>query len=170
VTVRKAEVGEYAALGRLTVDAYRASGHHDDDAEYFDALRDPAARAEGCDLLVAVDGHGELLGGVALVHPHSAQREVAGPDEAEMRMLAVAPHAQGAGVGTVLVTACLERARTTGYPAVVLCVVQDNAGVHRLYRRFGFARTPERDWRPNPAVSLQAYRLGLTESAVTLGT
>ena len=162
VAVRTAEVGEYAAIGRLTVDAYVAGGHLDDDSDYLRALGDPASRAAGCDLLVATDASGRLVGSAVFVHPVSEQREVAGPDEGEIRMLAVAPDAQGAGIGGALVTACLDRARAAGYPAVALCVIATNEGAHRLYRRFGFVRTPGRDWEPNPAVPLLAYRLALT--------
>ncbi len=162
LTIRTAEVDQYPAIGRLTVDAYVAGGHLDGDSAYLRALGDPASRAAGCDLLVAADESGRLVGGAVFVHPGSDQREVASPDEGEIRMLAVAPHAQGAGVGSALVTACLDRARAAGYPAVALCVVESNDGAHRLYRRFGFLRTPDRDWQPNPAVPLLAYRLPLS--------
>lgn len=161
LAIRTAEVGEYPAIGRLTVDAYVAGGHLDGDSDYLQALGDPASRAAGCDLLVATDPTGRLVGSAVFVHPQSDQREVAGPDEGEIRMLAVAPDAQRAGVGSALVTACLDRARTAGYPAVALCVIAANDGAHRLYRRFGFIRTPGRDWQPNPAVPLLAYRRAL---------
>ena len=161
LVVRTAEVAEYPAIGRLTVDAYVAGGHLDGDSDYLRALGDPASRTAGCDLLAATDRTGRLVGSVVFVHPESDQREVAAPDEGEIRMLAVAPDAQGAGVGTALVGACLDRARAAGYRAVALCVIRSNEGAHRLYRRFGFVRTPERDWEPNPVVPLLAYRLAL---------
>jgi hypothetical protein len=32
---------------------------------------------------------------------------------------------------------------------------------HRIYRRLGFLRTPERDWRIEPDVELLTYALAL---------
>jgi hypothetical protein len=32
---------------------------------------------------------------------------------------------------------------------------------HRLYRRMGFTRTPERDWSPRPDVPLVTFALAL---------
>lgn len=160
-TIRPAADGDLAQLGRLTVRAYVAGGHLAATDAYLVQLADPAGRREGCDLLVAVDGDGGLLGGVSLVHPHSPQREIAGPGEAEIRVLAVDPDAQGRGVGAALVAACLDRARAAGYPAVALCVIEGNEGAARLYDRFGFVRDPDRDWEPGPGVRLRAYRLAL---------
>lgn len=158
VVIRTAEPGEYAELGRLTVRAYRSAGYLGADDPYLETLGDPAGRSAGCELIVAARPDGRLVGGVALVHPESPQREVAGPDEAEIRMLAVAPDQQRRGLGQRLTMACLERADAGDYAAVMLCVIAGNDAAHRLYRGLGFERAPERDWRPAPAVELLAYR------------
>jgi len=160
-TIRSAVERDLADLGRLTVRAYIDGGHLTAADDYMVELADPAGRREGCDLLVAVDADGGLLGGVSLVHPHSPQREVAVADEAEIRVLAVDPGAQGRGIGAALVTACLDRARAAGYPAAALCVIDGNEDAARLYARFGFTRVPDRDWEPAPGVRLRAYRLPL---------
>ena len=55
-----------------------------------------------------------MLGSVTFVLPGTAYAEMAGPGEAEFRMLAVDPAAQGRGVGEALVRACLERATDAG--------------------------------------------------------
>jgi hypothetical protein len=39
------------------------------------------------------------------------------------------------------------------------------AAAGRLYQRFGFMRTPERDWRPEPDVALITYSLEVTPPA-----
>ena len=162
LTIRTATPAELPELGRLTVTAYSSAGDLPADDPYLLHLADPASRSDGCDLLVAADGE-RLVGGVTFVHPGSPNAEVATDGEAEVRTLAVLPDAQGRGVGATLVTACLDRARAAGLPAVALCVVRENATAHRLYQRFGFTRTPERDWSPNAWVDLQAYRLDLRD-------
>src|SRR5204862_77925 len=107
-------------------------------------------------------GHaaGAVCGTVTFVPPGTRYSELAGSREAEFRMLAVDPAAQGRGVGSALVGACLERATAAGYEAVVICVRDFATDVHRMYERLGFTRLPARDasaerprlWRVRPGV------------------
>lgn len=172
-TIRPVLASEYDVLGEITVHAYVRDGFlrgpRDPYAEY---LRDVASRAEAGEVLVAVAGSG-LLGGVALVPPGSPAAELAGPADAEIRALAVAPDARGRGVGTALAGACVERARARGGARVVLCSQRQMLAAHRIYERLGFQRAPELDWRPLPEVTLWGYTLDfsggrevLDESAV----
>ncbi len=55
------------------------------------------------------------------------------PGEAEFRMLAVDPTAQGRGAGAALVEACVVRAIELGCTAVTICVRDGHAEpAHRL--------------------------------------
>ena len=63
------------------------------------------------------------------------------PDEAWVQTLAVAPQAQGRGVGGRLLTALLEVAEALGQRTVALEVRADNAPAQALYARHGFAQT-----------------------------
>ena len=76
-------------------------------------------------------------------------------------MLAVAPHAQGQGVGEALARHVIDRFREEGAVAVVLSSTPLMDAAHRLYERLGFGRCPERDWEPMPGVELLAFRLEL---------
>jgi ribosomal protein S18 acetylase RimI-like enzyme len=76
-------------------------------------------------------------------------------------MLAVLPDVQGRVVGESLLQACITRARELGRKAVFLHSTPWMTGAHRLYRRAGFARLPDRDWQPAPDVPLLAFRLPL---------
>lgn len=166
VTIRVAGPGDFDAVGALSVAAYRRGGHFDDDgAAYARQLADAAGRARDAELLVAVDAAGAVCGTVMFVPPGTRYSELAGAREAEFRMLAVDPAAQGRGVGSALVRACLERATAAGYEAVVICVRDFAADVHRLYERLGFTRLPARDWSPVPGVALLAYRIALPAPA-----
>ncbi|MEU0536347.1 GNAT family N-acetyltransferase [Amycolatopsis tolypomycina] len=159
VEIRPPRPEEYAAAGEVTVLAYDADGHLAADVGYDAVLRDVARRAEEAEVLVAVDGTGEVLGTVTIVHPGSGYAEISRPGELEFRMLAVAPPARGRGVGEALIKAVFDRARALGLPKVVLSSLDRMHSAHRLYERLGFARLPERDWRPFPHVSLIAYQI-----------
>ncbi|WP_431974148.1 GNAT family N-acetyltransferase [Micromonospora haikouensis] len=158
--VRRATPADFPAVARLTVAAYEADGQLKGEHGYGVVLADVATRAESGEVLVAVDAAtGELLGSVTFVLPGTPYAELSGPGEAEFRMLAVDPAAQGRGVGAALVEACLSRAAALGCSAVVICVRGGLAeAAHRLYERLGFVRTPERDWSPLPGVDLLGLR------------
>ena len=157
--IRLADPSEHAAVGELTAAAYApfTEGPRD---PYVDTLRDAAGRAAQADLWVAVED-GVVVGTVTDPPPGSRYREIGGADEGEFRMLAVAPSAQGLGVGRALVEFLLARYRERGYRGVVLSTLAEMSAAHRVYERLGFRRTPELDWSPLPGVSLIAFRLDL---------
>ncbi|MEU2663256.1 GNAT family N-acetyltransferase [Micromonospora sp. DT46] len=164
LSVRRAGPADFAAVARLTVAAYEADGQLKNEHGYAAVLADVASRARDGEVLVAVDdATGELLGSVTLVLPGTRYAELSRAGEAEFRMLAVDPAAQGRGVGAALVEACVSRATELGCAAVVICV-RDGfaASAQRLYRRRGFVRVPELDWVPVDGVHLLGLRLELT--------
>ncbi|MER5872068.1 GNAT family N-acetyltransferase [Streptomyces sp. NPDC002044] len=163
MVIRAALPAEYAELGEITARAYLADGHLDEseNEHYLNVLRDVAGRAALAEVLVAERG-GRVLGGVTFAAPGSPLADIAGPDEAEFRMLAVARDGRGQGAGEALVRACLDRARAIeGVSAMVLSTQRSMAGAHRIYSRLGFERTPERDWAPIEGLTLLTYRLKL---------
>jgi ribosomal protein S18 acetylase RimI-like enzyme len=163
--IRPISPAEHDALGEVSIRSYLEDGLllGGLDDPYAPNLRDVALRAASATVLVAVDGDtGAILGGVTLAFHGSAMAQLAGPGEAEIRMLAVDPGAQGRGVGSALAVACVERARTEeGTKRVVLCSQQAMTTAHRLYARLGFERAPELDWYPLPEVLLWGFRLDL---------
>jgi ribosomal protein S18 acetylase RimI-like enzyme len=163
VTVREALPDELAEAGAIVERAYRALPGRPH-AAYLAVVRDAPGRAAHCPVLVAVaeGGAGGVLGCVTYVPgPETPLSELAGPSEAEFRMLGVAPGAQGRGVGEALVRACIERARADGRSALVLSTTPRMETAQRLYARLGFRRAPSRDWEPVPGVRLIAYVLEL---------
>ena len=107
--------------------------------------------------VVAVDETGAVVGTVTSCPLGSPYRELGTDAEGEFRALAVAPAARGRGVGTLLVRRCLERAAADGFDQVVISSAEWMTTAHRMYRRLGFTRVPERDWWPRPDVHLLAY-------------
>jgi ribosomal protein S18 acetylase RimI-like enzyme len=127
-----------------------------DDHHYVEVLRDAATRAAQAELLVAADD-GDLLGTVTFVPDGGPLGEIAAPHEAEFRMLAVDPAAQGRGVGTALMRHVLDASRRAGKAEIVCSSLAEMRSAHRIYERLGFRRVPERDWSPVPGVDLIAF-------------
>jgi len=50
----------------------------------------------------------------------------------------VRPEARGAGIGALLLEACIGQARRAGLETLILTVTAENAGAVRLYERHGF--------------------------------
>jgi ribosomal protein S18 acetylase RimI-like enzyme len=189
--IREARPGELAAVGDLRVAAYeaggflsqgyapelRALGTQGDGTVLVAVPEDgtaagpeagsagagstagpaggPTAGAEGG------DGAGKIAGTIMLVTWPLAGELVGGPDEAEIRALAVAPGVQNGGVGTGLLLTALNWAELAGARRVVLSTLPEMRAAHRLYERNGFRRLPDRDWSPRPGVQLLAYVLEL---------
>jgi ribosomal protein S18 acetylase RimI-like enzyme len=158
--MRRAEPRDHQAIGEITVAAY-ASLPEAPESGYTDKLRDAETRDREAELWVAVDDADSVLGTVTITHDGSPWREIGRGDEGEFRMLAVAPDAQGNGVGAALVELCVNRFREVGAPGIVLSTLRAMSPAHRLYERHGFVRAPERDWSPVPGVELVAYHLDL---------
>ncbi|HSW43601.1 MAG TPA: GNAT family N-acetyltransferase [Patescibacteria group bacterium] len=135
-------------LGEIVVAAYETIGALEGDDEYVPELRDVAGRAREAVVFAAFDeATGMPLGCVTYVpDPSNPWAEHLRDAEASIRMLAVDPAAQGRGVGTALVEACLAQARADGRQAVFLHSLPVMAGAQRIYERLGFHRAPERDW------------------------
>jgi ribosomal protein S18 acetylase RimI-like enzyme len=160
--VRPLLLDELELVGDLTVQAYldeQLVG-----PEYAEVIRDVRTRAAQATVLVAVVD-GTPVGSVTFALGGSPYAERSAADEAEVRMLGIAPAARGQGAGTALTQACIARALEAGATAVRLSTQKEMVAAHRIYERLGFVRTPERDWSPVPGVDLLTYVLPLAYCA-----
>ena len=154
VIVREVRAPELAEVGELRVRAYEAQDLLSASSSYKQTLR--TLGADGGEVLVAVDG--ETLLGTVMLQPWGPASEVGrGADEVEMRALAVAPSAQGRGVGGALVAAAVRRSQAAGHRHLVLSTQPAMRAAQRLYRAAGFERLPDRDWSPVPGLVLLAF-------------
>ena len=161
VSVREARPGEYGGLASLVLDAYEAVLGPGFDGEYAAELADVATRATQGVTLVAVDAGGAILGCITYVPGPGPLAWFDSADEAGMRVLAVARHAQGRGVGAALVGACVARARAAGKARLLLHTTTSFTVAQRLYQRLGFRRDPGRDQVLDSGLVLIAYVLDL---------
>lgn len=166
IGVRDIADADHGRVGRLLVDAYDRAGPFDD--AYRRRLADPARWVPGASrVFVAEDGPGgPVLGVVALTRPGDAEFERFEPPVADcgFRFLAVAPAAQGRGVGRALVGRCLQAARRAGCHRMVIHSMAFMERAHRLYDRLGFHRRPDLDVTFPSGVGL-AFALDLTDRA-----
>lgn len=126
------------------------------------ALRAALDTEEVVERIVA-EREGRLVGSVMLF-PAESRAYTGVAEEAripELRLLAVAEEARGAGIGEALVRECARRARRMGASALGLHSSESMRAAIRMYRRMGFARDPEHDFHPPGAELVQAFRLEL---------
>jgi putative acetyltransferase len=131
-----------AAFARLNAEWITA--HFTLEAKDRETLADPFGRyvEPGGDVLLARDGDA-VLGCVAL--------EPGGDGRAfELSKMAVAPAAQGHGLGRRLLEAAIERARALGATTLFLGSNRRLAPAVHLYEAVGFQHVPREDIGPMP--------------------
>lgn len=158
--IRAAQPSELAEIGDLRVTAYQADGFLSGVSTYAATLRGLGTGGDG-EILVAVDD-GRIVGTVMLQHWPDAGEVVRGPDEAEVRALAVPPVRRRKGTGRALLSTAIDLAASRRVRHLVLSTQPDMKAAHQLYERAGFSRLPDRDWYPVPGKILLAYGLILT--------
>jgi ribosomal protein S18 acetylase RimI-like enzyme len=166
VSIRDARPADRETIKALTLTAYSelASVMAPDAWAGLDGAVRAAleVEGEGVERIVAERG-GEIVGSVMLFAP-SADAYGGLAERAswpELRLLAVAPTARGAGVGQALVDECVRRARESGARELGLHTSESLRAAVRMYERMGFERAPEHDFRPPGAELVMAYRLPL---------
>ncbi|MEV6656293.1 GNAT family N-acetyltransferase [Nocardia fluminea] len=158
--IRPAHPDEYDAVAALTVEVYVGDGYVADGDDYVRELADVPHRAAEAEVLVAVY-EGEVVGSLTVARPGTPYAEIAQPGELEFRMLAVSKRARGLGVGSALVRAVIDEARSGDFEAVALTTMFSMVDAHRLYERLGFVGVPERDWATHDGLQLFVMRLAL---------
>jgi ribosomal protein S18 acetylase RimI-like enzyme len=142
VHIREATEAEHDEIGRVTADAYRGLVK---DESYLARIADVGERATRTQILVAVDDDGRILGSLTL---ELAERVNPDDDELEahlahIRMLGVAPDAQGRGIGKALMVDAERRARAAGKTEMTLHTTEWMRAAQALYDGLGYERMPD---------------------------
>jgi GNAT superfamily N-acetyltransferase len=164
LTIRPFRSDDADAVGRITLDAYDAYGTIG--GEYRDYLGDPSRRHDDSAALLVAELDGEVVGTVTFVVPGDEGWESPdpAPGDASFRVLAVAPQAEGYGVGRALVSRCIELARERGCHRIIIVSMTWMTRAHELYRSLGFVRRPDLDVR-FPGGDGMLFQLDLTDVA-----
>jgi len=139
VVIREATPEEHDEIGRVTAEAYR--GYVRDEA-YLERIANVRDRAPRTQILVAVDADGAIVGSLTLelstrVNPQDDPLE---EHRAHIRMLGVAPAAQGRGIGRALMQAAEARAHDEGKTEMTLHTTQAMVAAQRMYEALGYER------------------------------
>lgn len=112
--------------------------------------------------LVVAEHEGNLVGTVTFYPPGGRNGRSYWPEEwAGIRLVAVHPDFRGKGIGRALTEECIIRARAIGAPTVGLRTSSIMSVAMALYKRMGFVRMPESDFRPSLSIVAEAFRLDL---------
>jgi len=147
IITRTALPADFDRVAEVTQTAFLAGpyGHVHATPERQKFEMDVATRAAHGAVIVAIDtdrGDGEnIVGATSLLRAGTPHARLATDGEAEIRLLAVDPAAQGLGIGDALVRAAIDLARDWGAERVVLDTGSLNVTAQRLYLRSGFQRT-----------------------------
>lgn len=155
--MRPAELHEYEAIGRLTVEAY---GEHRSRIPgrfrraYEEELAGVAERAErGATVLVAEED-GRIRGAASLV---PSSRDVS---LVYLRYVAVDPAVRRRGIGRSLTKAAMEEARALGFRTMRWQTAEFMDPARRLYESLGFEPVAEPS-RAAPHITVYWYQVDL---------
>jgi ribosomal protein S18 acetylase RimI-like enzyme len=142
IVVRPVLPEECAEAGRQTRAGFAAL-FGEADAEYLDTVADVAARCDRTTVLVALDEEGYILGSITveLATKLDPEQQLE-PGEAHLRMLGVAPAAQGRGAGRALLEGAAALARAAGKSRLTLRTLPEMTAARRLYDAMGFEGGP----------------------------
>lgn len=158
--IRPVAKNEYVRVGDLTAAAYEGLAGFVNVDGYLDELRDVEGRVRDAEVFVA-EVAGEIVGGITFVgDSNSPLSEWDDKLASGIRMLAIAPEAQGAGLGRKMTQFTIDRSRALGKQRMLLHSADFMHSAHRLYESMGFVRLPEIDFSVEP-VNLLGYRLEL---------
>ncbi len=163
IHIRLARPEEFARIGDITVAAYSRLEDTSNPVvdEYMEDLRDVEPRARDAEVLVAADNQNNVLGAVTLVLDASSPlAEFEEPGAASFRMLAVAPEAQGMGIGKLLAEYCIRRARDAGAHSVLIHSRDTMIKARDIYAKMGFKRYGDIDFEVDD-IKLNGFRLDL---------
>lgn len=158
--IRPVTKTEYACVGDLTVAAYTGLPGFENVTGYVDELRDVEGRVRDAEVFV-VEVDGNIVGGITFVGDSTSPLSEWDDEAASgIRMLAIAPEAQGMGLGRKMTQFTIDRSRTLGKQRLLLHSADIMHSAHRLYESMGFVRLPEMDFSVE-TVRLLGYRLEL---------
>jgi len=148
IEVRRVRPDEYVDVGEVTASAWGPTGSLEDKGWLSFRVRvaDVASRDTVATVYIATE-LGRILGSVTLETDKRVVDEenstTLAPEEAHVRVLAVAPEARRRGVGRILMSHCADVARQNGKARLTLNTSLKNSSAQSFYESIGYTRLPD---------------------------
>jgi GNAT superfamily N-acetyltransferase len=155
IRVRNARPEEFGAVGTLMVEVYSSLDGFpkpEEQPAYYHSLANIGdwTKKPHTELLVAAMPDGQLAGGVLyfgdMTQYGAGGVAVQAPNSSGFRLLAVGHAFRGLGVGKLLTTACIEKARQSGHGQVLIHSTEFMQVAWKMYESLGFGRAGELDF------------------------
>ena len=154
-TVRIATPDEFAEIGKLMVRVYsqlEGFPKEDEQPDYYKMLANigELTRKPATELLVAIAGDGNILGGVVyfgdMKQYGSGGMATQELNSAGFRLLAVDTSARGLGIGKLLTNECLRKANDNNLGQVIIHTTKAMQTAWKMYENIGFKRSENLDF------------------------
>jgi GNAT superfamily N-acetyltransferase len=153
--IRNAHPTEFDELGKLMVDAYaQLDGFPKphEQPKYYSMLANIGefTSKPKTELLVAISPEGKLVGGVVffsdMQYYGSGGIATQEKSAAGFRLLAVNSQNRGEGIGKLLATECIRKAKAQGQEQLIIHTTQAMQTAWKMYERMGFKRSTDLDF------------------------
>ncbi len=164
IVIRNAFPSETEEVIEVGVSAYREYSYMMPDDSWIDYeanIRDARSRFQESELIVA-ELSNNLVGAVTFFPAAVGRVSVVWPDDwAGIRLVAVRPENRRFGIGRMLVEECIQRSRAHDASAVGLHTTPLMKLAAEMYKKIGFVRVPEYDFKPRSNFTVTAYKFPL---------
>jgi GNAT superfamily N-acetyltransferase len=167
--IRNAHPTEFDELGKLMVEAYsQLDGFPKpyEQPKYYNMLANIGefASKPKTELLVAISSEGKLAGGVVyfsdMQYYGSGGMATQEKNAGGFRLLAVNSKNRGEGIGKLLATECIRKAKARGLEQLIIHTTQAMQTAWKMYERMGFKRSTDLDFMQGE-LAVYGFRLKL---------
>lgn len=153
--VRNAKPGEFEEIGKLMVQVYSQLEGFPKESEqpsYYKMLANigELTSKPETELLVAVSDDGKIAGGVVyfsdMKYYGSGGTATQEQNASGFRLLAVDPSIRGQGIGKLLTTECIRKAKDKKLSQVVIHTTMAMQTAWKMYENLGFKRSEDLDF------------------------
>jgi GNAT superfamily N-acetyltransferase len=154
-TVRNAEPDEFEEIGKIMVKAYSQLEGFPKESEqpaYYKMLANigELTNKPGAELLIAVSSSGKIAGGVVyfsdMKYYGSGGTATQEQNASGFRLLAVDPLIRGKGIGKLLTTECIQKAKDKNVYQLIIHSTKTMQTAWAMYENLGFKRSPDLDF------------------------
>jgi GNAT superfamily N-acetyltransferase len=154
-TIRNAVPGEFEQIGKLMVRVYSQLDGFPKESEqpdYYKMLADigELTKKPGTELLVAISSDGKIAGGVVyfgdMKYYGSGGTATKEQNASGFRLLAVDPLKRGQGIGKLLTSECIRKAKDKKVSQMIIHTTMTMQTAWEMYEELGFKRSEDLDF------------------------